>query len=151
VTAESPGLDLPDRELVERAVRPRSVQERHQALTAIYLRYKDSVLEKVSAWMKDADTAEAVVAETFEVAARELSGLGRRGLNPLDDPDRLAAWLGGIARNRCREHWRRLHGEALFPGDDREAERYEAERYEDSASRRRRAQVTRCWRGSRQP
>jgi RNA polymerase sigma-70 factor (ECF subfamily) len=38
----------------------------------------------------------------------------RRSLSSLEQPEKLAAWLRGIARNLCLMHWRRLRRETVL-------------------------------------
>ena len=51
---------------------------------------------------------------TFEAAIADLAGAGHTGAPTLRDPDKLGAWLGGIARNQCRAEWRRRNREGEF-------------------------------------
>ena len=127
--------ELADRDLVQRAVRPSSPQEREQALQAIYDRHSADVLGLCGWWLSDPDAAMDAAQSTFEIAIKDLAGADGPTLR---EPDRLRSWLHGIAKNQCRAVWRHRNREGEFPEEDLE----EAE-HEVTASRRRQAQVDR--------
>jgi RNA polymerase sigma factor (sigma-70 family) len=124
--------------LVERAVSPSSPREREQALRAIYARHSADVLGVCGWWLGDPDAAMDAAQSTFEVAIEDLAGVGPAGAPTLRDPDKLGAWLRGIAKNQCRAAWRRRDREGEFPEEDLEDAEHEVR-----ASRRRQAQVDR--------
>jgi RNA polymerase sigma factor (sigma-70 family) len=129
--------ELPDRDLVRRAVSPSSPQERESALRAIYDRHSGDVLGLCGWWLGDPDAALDAAQSTFEAAIADLTASGRTGAPTIRDPDKLGAWLCGIARNLCRAEWRRRNLQGEFPADLEDAE------HEVIASRRRQAQVDR--------
>jgi len=126
---------MTDRELVGRAVGPSSAQEREQALQAIYDRHSADVLGLCGWWLSDPDAALDAAQSTFEIVIEDLAGAGAPTLR---DPDKLGAWLRGIAKNQCRAVWRRRNREGEFPEQDLEDAEHEV-----TASRRRQAQVDR--------
>ena len=111
---------------------------RELALRAIYDRHSADVLGLCGWWLTDPDAALDAAQSTFEIAIADLTGAGPTGAPTLRDPDRLGAWLGGIARNQCRTEWRRRNREGEFPEEDLEDAEHEV-----TASRRRQAQVDR--------
>jgi RNA polymerase sigma factor (sigma-70 family) len=129
---------MTDRDLVGRVDRPSSFREREQALRAIYDRHSADVLGLCGWWLGDPDAAMDAAQSTFEIAIADLTGLGQAGAPTLRDPDRLGAWLRGIAKNQCRAVWRRRNREGDFPEEDLEDVEHEVR-----ASRRRQAQVDR--------
>lgn len=138
MSAERPWEREGDSDLVRRAVSPASPQERELALRAIYDRYSGDVLGVCGWYLSDPDAAMDAAQSTFETAIKDLAGEGRSGAPTLRDPDKLGAWLRGIAKNQCRAVWRRRDREGEFPEQDLE----DAE-HEITASRRRQAQVDR--------
>jgi len=126
---------MADRDLVQRAVNPSSPQEREQALQAIYDRHSADVLGLCGWWLSDPDAAMDAAQSTFETAIKDLAGVGAPTLR---DPDKLGAWLHGIAKNQCRAVWRHRNREGEFPEKDLEDAEHEV-----TASRRRQAQVDR--------
>ncbi|MFJ9729390.1 RNA polymerase sigma factor [Streptomyces sp. NPDC101209] len=121
-----------DHELVRQVVGATTDAQRQSAFDHIYTTHGDKVRSACAARLPDDwEAAEAAATETFTVAYRDLIE-GR----PPRNPDNLAAWLLGIARNRCREEFRRRKPTAALP-DDLEADLYE------SASRGRLAEVDR--------
>ena len=129
---------MTDRDLVQRAVRPSSPRERELALRAIYDRYSADVLGLCGWWLSDPDAAMDAAQGTFETAIKDLTGYGRADQPTLREPDKLGAWLRGIAKNQCRAEWRRRNREGEFPEEDLEDAEHEV-----TASRRRQAQVDR--------
>jgi RNA polymerase sigma factor (sigma-70 family) len=127
--------EMTDRALVQRAVSPSSPQERQQALQAIYDRHSADVLGLCGWWLSDPDAAMDAAQSTFETAIKDLV---RAGKPTLRDPDKLGAWLHGIAKNQCRAVWRHRNREGEFPEEDLEDAEHEV-----TASRRRQAQVDR--------
>jgi RNA polymerase sigma-70 factor (ECF subfamily) len=92
--AASAPLSL-DAELVARALRGGAVAA--EAEEALYRRYQGAVSRLASSFSElDADEADDVVQEAFVRAFRALPSL--------KDPDRFAAWLFTIARNRARSY-----------------------------------------------
>ena len=124
--------NLPDAELVACVVRPAVAGQQEAAFEAIYRRYAWEVLAACGGiiW-DDFDTARTVAQDTLVTAYRDLSS-GR----PPDQPEKLRAWLFGIARNRCREEFRRRSKTGLMP-DELPDDDWEI------ASRRRQAEVDR--------
>ncbi len=92
----------PDADLVRAVVSPEHPADREAAAAAIWERHHRAVGAYCLARLADLSAVEDVVAETFAVALRDLTE-GR----PPRHPDRLRAWLYGIALNRCRQEWRR--------------------------------------------
>ena len=123
---------VPDRELVAHAVRPTSPAEQEAVFTAIYERHADAVLAVCSYLLGEPHDAQNAAHDAFEVAFRSL-----QDQLPPTEPDKLGAWLRGIARNKCHEHWRRQQREAPMAGIEVETGD------EESASRARRAEVDR--------
>jgi len=113
-------------------------EERDEAFAAIYERHSNNVLALCGWLLNDPDAAMAAVHDTFEDAFKDLSGLLPEGQPTLRDPDKLRAWLRGIATNRCRREWRHRDRETVFPDED-----IEAADVEEAESRRRQAQVDR--------
>ena len=133
------GRDVTDRVLVARVARLESPkEERDEAFAAIYERHSNNVLALCGWLLNDPDAALAAVHDTFEDAFKDLSGLLPEGQPTLRDPDKLRAWLRGIATNRCRREWRHRDRETVFPDEDIEAADVEV-----AESRRRQAQVDR--------
>ncbi len=92
--AASAPLSL-DAELVARALRGGAVAAEGEE--ALYRRYQGAVSRLASSFSElDADEADDVVQEAFVRAFRALPSL--------KDPDRFAAWLFTIARNRARSY-----------------------------------------------
>jgi RNA polymerase sigma factor (sigma-70 family) len=121
---------LTDAELVERALGPDSPQEREQALKAIYDRHAQDVLGLCGYWLQDPDAAMDAAQSTFEALLEDLPDLR--------DPDKLGAWLAGIAKNQCRRVWRDRGRDGEFPEQDLEDAEHEVK-----VSRRRKAEVDR--------
>jgi RNA polymerase sigma factor (sigma-70 family) len=88
--------ELPDGQLVARAVGSPAAADRARAFTAIYNRHGQAVLRFCSGWLGDPLLVSDVVQETFTAAFVEL----RRGRPPADTR-KLRPWLVGIARHRC--------------------------------------------------
>src|SRR5450759_25803 len=132
MTDELSWPDLSDAELVERVVHPAAPAQRQAAFEAIYQRHAPAVLALCGGLLwDDFDTAQAAAQDAMVAAYRDLA-TGR----PPREPGRLRAWLLGIAKNRCREEFRRRGREGALP-EDLEDDDWEA------ASRRRRAEVDR--------
>lgn len=123
--------NLPDAELVACVARPAAAQQ-EAAFEAIYRRYAREVLAMCGGiiW-DDFDTARTVAQDALVIAYRDLSS----GRLPAQ-PQKLRAWLLGIAKNRCREEFRRRATTGLMP-DELPDDDWE------TASRRRRAEVDR--------
>ena len=129
---------LADRELVQQALSPASPPHREAALRAIYDRHSADVLGLCGYWLHDPDAALDAAQATFETAIEDLTGAGPAGAPTLRDPDKLGAWLHGIAKNHCRAVWRHRDRDGEFPEQDLEDAEHEVK-----ASRRRRAEVDR--------
>jgi DNA-directed RNA polymerase specialized sigma24 family protein len=122
----------PDAELVACIVRPAVAGQQQAAFEVIYQRYAWEVLALCGGiiW-DDFDTARTVAQDALVVAYQDLSS-GR----PPAQPEKLRAWLLGIAKNRCREEFRRRNKTGLMP-DELPDDDWE------TASRRRQAEVDR--------
>lgn len=132
MTGELSWPDLSDAELVERVVHPGVPSYREAAFSAIYQRHAPAVLALCGGLIwDDFDSAQAAAQDAMIAAYRDLA-VGR----PPREPGKLRAWLLGIARNRCREEFRRRGRVDALP-DDLEEDDWEA------ASRRRRGEVDR--------
>ena len=129
---------ISDGDLVRLAASLTSPSERQEVLRAIYDRHCNYVMSLCAWWLGDPDAAQDAAQATFETAINELAGADPAGSSRLRDPDKLQAWLGGIARNQCRAEWRRRGRQGELLEEDLE----EAE-HEITASRRRQAQVDR--------
>jgi RNA polymerase sigma-70 factor (ECF subfamily) len=79
-----------------------------EAFAALYRRYERPVLGYLMRRVRAPEVAADLAAETFAAA---LEGLRRPGGGPRD-PDALAAWLFGIARNKLADGARRGRVEA---------------------------------------
>ncbi|WP_431981723.1 sigma-70 family RNA polymerase sigma factor [Streptomyces qinglanensis] len=102
--ASSPRQDT-DEELLARVHRPRTPEDRAGALEAIADRHYRDVLLFVVRRVRDADLAMELTQRTFaDAIAVLLSGEVQRQPRT---PDRLGAWLTGVAKNRVQEHFAR--------------------------------------------
>ncbi|MEV5412727.1 sigma-70 family RNA polymerase sigma factor [Thermopolyspora sp. NPDC052614] len=131
---EQPGSRWTDAELVRAAAHPRCPGERDAALGEIWNRHHRRVTAFCAHRLDDIHDTEDVVAQTFIVAFTQLV----KGRAP-NDPGRLLPWLYGIARNRCRQEWRRRRRVGPMPEYETEDEDAEYER----ASRARQVEVDR--------
>ena len=129
----SPDLEnLTDAELVACVVQPAVAGQQEAAFEAIYRRYAWAVIALCGGLIwDDLDTARTVAQDALVAAYRDLSSG-----HPPDQPEKLRAWLLGIAKNRCREEFRRRNRTGLMP-DELPDDDWEA------ASRRRQAEVDR--------
>nr|WP_042194573.1 hypothetical protein [Kibdelosporangium sp. MJ126-NF4]CEL21413.1 alanine-rich protein [Kibdelosporangium sp. MJ126-NF4]CTQ96020.1 alanine-rich protein [Kibdelosporangium sp. MJ126-NF4] len=114
---------LPDAGLVERAWHPVDPTERKAALHEIFRRYRDVVSTVCAYNLDDMDRVRDVAQNTFEIATKELI----RGDNPRE-PEKLRAWLCGIARNRCHEEHRRRGNQDPTPVESLQADDEDEER-----------------------
>jgi RNA polymerase sigma factor (sigma-70 family) len=120
-----------DAELVGAAVQASTPAARKQIFDEIYRRHHRSIVIRCAVLARDPILAEDLAHDTFMAAFVDLAK-GR----PPRQPEKLLAWLYGIARNRFREHLNRSGQEADLPGDMEEDDT-------ETASRRRLAQVER--------
>ncbi|QBS41194.1 RNA polymerase sigma factor [Nocardia sp. CS682] len=95
---------------MERARRPIDRDEQEAALNEIFRRYHKAMSTVCVYNLDDLDRVADVVQNAVEVATKELV----RGENPRE-PDKLRAWLCGIARNRCHEDRRSRSSEGPLP------------------------------------
>jgi RNA polymerase sigma-70 factor, ECF subfamily len=101
--AEDPGRSEPaDYDLLRRAA-----GGERQAFELVYRRYQQIVYRFARAMTGRSDTAEDVTQEVFMVLIKEL---------PRYDPNRagFTTYLYGIARNLCRDQWRRTQRRLAF-------------------------------------
>lgn len=122
-----------DSELVDQALNAESQAERESAYSAIFARHHRGVLAFCGGTLQDPHRAADAAAQTFTEAFT--------GLANLNEPDKLRAWLFGIARNQCHTERTRHRRQALVPelgaGSEDELVSYER------ASRARQAEVDR--------
>jgi RNA polymerase sigma factor (sigma-70 family) len=90
-----------DRELVDAAVRASTAAAQAAAFTEIFQRHHGAVLRYCSRQLHEHAGVEDAAADSFEAAFTDL----QRG-RPPRDPDKLRAWLLGIARHRCQTYMR---------------------------------------------
>jgi RNA polymerase sigma factor (sigma-70 family) len=90
-----------DRELVDDAVRASTAAAQAAAFTEIFRRHHGAVLRYCSRQLREHAGVEDAAADSFEAAFTDL----QRG-RPPRDPDKLRAWLLGIARHRCQTYMR---------------------------------------------
>lgn len=132
MTDELTWEDLPDAVLVARIGRAAGSAQREAAFEEIYRRHSEAVLAVCGGMLyRDPDSAQATAQIALVAAYRDLVE-GR----PPRDPQKLRAWLCGIARYRCHEEIRRRNRESSLSEDVADDD------YE-SASRQRRAEVDR--------
>lgn len=134
MTLDQPVREWTDDDLVRAAARPRRPGDREAALAEVWNRYRDPVAAYCARLLDEIHDAEDAVAQTFMAAFTDLI----KGRGP-EDPAKLRRWLYGIARNRCREEWRRRKRVGPMPEYETEDEDAEYER----ASRHRQAEVDR--------
>jgi RNA polymerase sigma factor (sigma-70 family) len=149
------GVDTPQRrpsdqtldaELVDRAVHAKTPAAQAAAFTEIYQRHHAAVLRRCSALLFEHDSVLDAAHDTFEAAFVDL----QRG-RPPRDPGNLQAWLLGIARHRCLGYMRgtpqgqrrRQPRVELLLHDDAVVEQAVDDDTDESAIRRRQAQVDR--------
>lgn len=123
--------EIPDAELVRRALAAGSRLELSALFAAIYERHELAVLQVCAAMLTMPADAEDAAHGAFEEAFRWLAA-GRS----LDHPERLRAWLRGIARNQCRRQWTRREAGTPLPRDE-----FSDKQVEEAASRQRLAQA----------
>jgi RNA polymerase sigma factor (sigma-70 family) len=90
-----------DRELVDDAVHASTAAAQADAFTEIFKRHHGAVLRYCSRQLHEHAGVEDAAADAFEAAFTDL----QRG-RPPRDPDKLRAWLLGIARHRCLTYMR---------------------------------------------
>jgi RNA polymerase sigma factor (sigma-70 family) len=124
--------DVPDRALVKQLAEAGTDSVRQNVFAAVYERHQRTVLMTCGRFLnEDLDAAESAAAEAFTQAFQDLTaGRGPR------EPDKLGAWLNGIALNRCREELRRRLPGTEIPQDTEQDTT-------ESASRARQAMVDR--------
>ncbi|WP_431964575.1 RNA polymerase sigma factor [Nocardia sp. bgisy134] len=110
MTTEPRWSQVPDAGLVERVRHPIDRDEQEAALCEIFRRYQKAMSTVCVYNLDDLDRVADVVQITVEAATKELI----RRDNPRE-PDKLRAWLCGIARNRCHEDRRGRKSEAPLP------------------------------------
>jgi RNA polymerase sigma factor (sigma-70 family) len=131
--AQVPGWALrPDAELVRWAAYTSSPQVQEGALAEVYRRHSDAIIRQCARMLNDPLTAEDLAHETFEAAFTDLLN-GR----PPRQPERLRAWLCGIAKNRVRQRWKDNAHYTAMQEADAEDDDWE------TASKRRAAQAER--------
>ena len=128
-----PEEEIPDAALVGRALTAGSRLELSAVFAVIYERHADAVLRMCAGMLIDPADAENAAHSTFEQAFMWLAA-GKT----LERPERLRAWLYGIARNQCRSRWQQRDRETPLP----RVEVSDAQ-VEEAASRRRLAQAQR--------
>ena len=126
-----PEEEIADEVLVHRALTARSRQELTSVFRLIYERHSAAVLRLCGGMLTEPTDAENAAHSAFEQAFMWLAA-GR----PLERPERLRAWLYGIARNQCRRRWAQRDREAPLLRIEMSDEEVEA-----AASRRRLAQA----------
>jgi RNA polymerase sigma factor (sigma-70 family) len=137
-----------DRELVDLAVHASTAAAQAAAFTEIFRRHHGAVLRYCSRRLHEHGSVEDTAADTFEAAFTDL----QRG-RPPRDPDKLRAWLLGIARHRCQTYMRggrqddnrarRKGGLDPLLHDDGIAEELLDDDADESGRRRRQAQADR--------
>jgi RNA polymerase sigma factor (sigma-70 family) len=137
-----------DRELVDAAVCASTAAAQAAAFTEIFKRHHGAVLRYCSRHLREHAGVEDAAADSFEAAFTDL----QRG-RPPRDPDKLRAWLLGIARHRCLTHMRgsrhddnrarRKPGLDALLHDDGIAEELLDDVADESGRRRRQAQADR--------
>jgi RNA polymerase sigma factor (sigma-70 family) len=137
-----------DRELVDDAVHASTAAAQAAAFTEIFKRHHGAVLRYCSRQLHEHAGVEDAAADAFEAAFTDL----QRGLPPRD-PDKLRAWLLGIARHRCLTYMRgrqqddnRKRPMAALDAllrDDNIAEELLDDDADESGTRRRQAQADR--------
>src|SRR5262245_27893924 len=100
----------PDPDLVAAVVRPSQPADRDAAFTAIYMRHLAAVSALCAGLLADRAASEDAVAETFVTAWADLTA-GK----PPANPERLRAWLQGIARHRCMKELRQRDHSGPMP------------------------------------
>ena len=136
-----------DRELVDAAVCASTAAAQAAAFTEIFKRHHGAVLRYCSRQLREHAGVEDAAAESFEAAFTDL----QRG-RPPRDPDKLRAWLLGIARHRCLTYMRgrqddnrarRKPGLDALLHDDGITEELLDDDADESGRRRRQAQADR--------
>ncbi len=91
--AGGPEIDRDARELLERAMRGD-----RRAWARLYPTLFDRIFRDVAYLVGACPVAEEIVQETFAIALKSLDRFDQRAS--------VVGWLGGIARNLARRHWR---------------------------------------------
>ena len=77
----------------------RSIQGDQQAFSILYQRYESSVTRLIRYQVNDIVAREDIFQETLLTSWRNL--------NALNDPDKFKSWILQIARNKCKDYYRR--------------------------------------------
>jgi RNA polymerase sigma-70 factor (ECF subfamily) len=81
-----------------------------RALMEVMHQYGDYLLRTAYLLVKDFQTAEEAVQDTFITAFEKI--------HQLQDPEKLKSWLTAIVLNQCRSRMRKWHWKQIFPHFD---------------------------------